>query len=576
MNKIKRNILLLGLVSTFGLLGSSALPLNADASSSSPRFANKLPSTIDLNDSTETEIREYYSSLGSLSASERNGTNLLKNLKPILQDFDYYSYDNVWKIYEITDRDWNLSPAASDEANGITYNFLTNYYTKYSYLSNAKSDAASNPYVHTLYRNVDENGSIVEEGRIKEWGDHNATGTNREHVWCQSRGFKASSGAEGPAGTDVHHLISGDGRVNQSYHNNSPYGFVDKTSSKTKDAGDEKSFLKGNLLGPQLHKHDEDVTNMVFEPQDSDKGDIARALFYMAACYNNFSGTDTITEYNPNLLLVDYATDDGAAEASSATHPVCMGILSDLLEWHKMDPVDEYEIHRNNLIFKNFQHNRNPFIDFPDWVDVVWGDKANLSANPATDKISSGKELIRPAITRIETWVYDDQVWTSTAEFKVITDIDDELTFEVTGAKIVEVTQGETTTRPDGLKETAFTVKKLERPEIGTATIIFKGHKDGKEVSATIEILARKGRPESEPTEPTEPEEPKNPFIEALRGVFGDAAETVFAIIIVVIVVIVLSILILALVMMSKKNRKKAIKKATKAVKKGYKNSRRK
>ncbi|MBR5990741.1 MAG: hypothetical protein IK034_02755, partial [Bacilli bacterium] len=170
--------------------------------------------------------------------------------------------------------------------------------------------------------------------------------------------------------------------------------------------------------------------------------------------------------------------------------------------------------------------------------------------------------------------VYDDQVWTSTAEFKVITDIDDQLTFEVTGAKIVEVTQGETTTRPDGLKETAFTVKKLERPEIGTATIIFKGHKDGKEVNATIEIIARNGRPEpepTEPTEPTEPEEPKNPFIEALRGVFGDAAETVFAIIIIVIVVIVLAILILALVMMKKKTRKKVIKKAAKAVKKSYK-----
>ena len=105
MNKIKRNILLLGLVSSFGLLGASSLPLNAEPTSSEPRFANKLPSTIDLNDSTESEIRSYYSSLGSLSASERNGTNLLKNLKPILQDFDYYSYDNVWKIYEITDSD---------------------------------------------------------------------------------------------------------------------------------------------------------------------------------------------------------------------------------------------------------------------------------------------------------------------------------------------------------------------------------------------------------------------------------------------------------------------------------------
>lgn len=563
MNKIKRNILLLGLVSSFGLLGASSLPLNAEPSSSEPRFANKLPSTIDLNDSTESEIRSYYSSLGSLSASERNGTNLLKNLKPILQDFDYYSYDNVWKIYEITDRDWNLSPAISDSDNGITYDSATNTYTKYGYLSNAKKDAASNPYVHTLYRNVDANGSIVEEGRIKEWGDHNATGTNREHVWCQSRGFKASSGAEGPAGTDVHHLISGDGRVNQSYHNNSPYGYVDKTSSKTKNAGSDKSYLEGNLLGPQLHAHADDVTNMVFEPQDSDKGDIARALFYMAACYNNFSGNETITQFNPNLLLVDYATSDGAAEESSASHPVTMGILSDLLEWHKLDPVDEYEIHRNNLIYKNFQHNRNPFIDFPDWVDMIWGENAsNLSANPTTDKIASGQKGPITASPSEVSLVLDENGFSGNPTITVKADIDDELTYEIKDPSLIDLEKG-TTELKEGLKETKFNI--TPKGKTGSTTITFKGHKDGQEVSTTVAVKV--GELEKIP----EPETPTNPFIEALRKVFGDAAETVFVIIIVVIVVIVLSILILALVMMSKKNRKKVIKKATKAVKKSYK-----
>ena len=563
MNKIKRNILLIGLVSTFGFLGSSALPLNADPSSSAPRLANKLPTTIDLNDSTETEIREYYSSLDSLSASERNGTNLLKNLKPILQNFDYYTYDNVWKIYEITDRDWKLSPAISDADNGITFDSASNTYTKYSYLSNAKSDAPSNPYVHTLYRNVDENGSIVEAGRIKEWGDHNATGTNREHVWCQSRGFKASSGAEGPAGTDVHHLISGDGRVNQSYHNNSPYGFVDKTDSKTKNAGSDKTFLDGNYLGPQLHKHDGDVTNMVFEPQDSDKGDIARALFYMAACYNNFSGNETITQFNPNLLLVDYATSDGAAEESSATHPVTMGILSDLLEWHKMDPVDEYEIHRNNLIYKNFQHNRNPFIDFPEWVDMIWGENtAGASANPATDKIASGQKgpiTVSPSAVSL---VLDENGFSGNRAITVKADIDDELTYEIKDPSLIDLEKG-TTELKEGLKETKFTI--TPKDKTGSTTITFKGHKDGQEVNATVAVKI------DELEKMPKPETPTNPFIEALRGIFGDAAETVFAIIIIVIVIIVLAILILALVMMKKKTKKKVIKKAAKAVKKSYK-----
>lgn len=393
MKTFKNSILLLGGIAMMSVLGSAANPATIQKAQAqvAPTYQTKLPTVIDLKDSTDSEIRSYYSSLDSLDGSELTGDNLLKNLKPILQNFEYFSYDNVWKIYEITDREWSLSPAATDADNGVTFSQEEQKFTKYTYgTSNTKG--GSNPYVHTLYRNRDENNVTVEAGRIQEWGDHNATGTNREHVWCQSRGFKAPSGAEGPAGTDVHHLISGDGKVNQSYHNNTPYGNVDK--SKTyKNASEYKPFLDGNLLGTAKTLHPGlDVGTEVFEPQDSDKGDIARALFYMAACYNNLSGTDTISEYNPNLILVNYITDAGEAEASSATHPVAMGILDDLLEWHKNDPVDEYEIHRNNLIYKNFQHNRNPFIDFPEWVDIVWGSKkGSTSANPSSDTIYAGK-----------------------------------------------------------------------------------------------------------------------------------------------------------------------------------------
>lgn len=393
MKTFKKTLLLLGGIAATGMLGSAASPkeIFKAAAPATPTYQTKLPTVIDLKDSTEGEIRSYYSSLNSLDNAELTGDNLLKNLKPILQDFQYFNYDAVWKIYEITDREWALSPAASDATNDITFDEASQTFTKYTYgTSNTKG--GSNPYVRTLYRNRDDKGVTVEAGRIREWGDHNASGTNREHVWCQSRGFKADSGASGPAGTDVHHLISGDGKVNQAYHNNTPYGNVDKTKTY-KNASKDSSFLDGNLLGTAKNLHPGlDVGTEVFEPQDSDKGDIARALFYMAACYNNISGNETITEFNPNLVLVNYITDAGEAEASSATHPVAMGILDDLLEWHKNDPVDEYEIHRNNLIYKNFQHNRNPFIDFPEWVDIVWGSKkGTASAKPQTDVVYAGK-----------------------------------------------------------------------------------------------------------------------------------------------------------------------------------------
>ena len=362
---------------TGALLGYDPLPVSAE---SGPTYASSLPKNLDLNDVDEEGVRKYYA---ALDGHAYQGTDLLKALRPILQDFTYYSYDNCWKIYEITDREWVLSPA--EEMTQGSYDPSTGLVSNYKYGSSNSYPGADNPYVHTLYRNRDADGVTIESGRIREWGDHTQTGgTNREHVWCQSHGFKASSGAEGPAGTDVHHLISGDGYVNGTTHNNNPYGFVD-LSDITDDPTRTYPYCAGNYSGAALHPHAKDESAVVFEPQDSDKGDIARACFYMVACYNNLSGNQTITQFNPNLTLCDYATSSGASEISSSTKAVGMGILSDLLAWHRMDPVDDYEIHRNNLIYNNFQHNRNPFVDFPDWVEAIWG---SASYDPITKDVS--------------------------------------------------------------------------------------------------------------------------------------------------------------------------------------------
>ena len=358
-------------------------------------YVTKLPDVVDLNDCTESDIRAYYSDLNQFEEDGLKGTNLLKNLKSILKNMNYYSYDNAWKIYEITDRDWSLSPASGDSYNGTTYDQATNKYTKYSYGST--SNSGNNPYVHTLYRDDSE------AGRIRAWDNHGkqTNGTDREHVWCQSRGFKANSGATGPAGTDVHHLKSGDSNVNQAIHNNNPYGYVETVSATGK-----YDFNNQNKNGSAKHTHPEDEATLVFEPQDSDKGDIARAIFYMAARYNNFAGDSTLTPegFEANLILVNYATSNGEREDSSPTHAVGMGILQDLLEWNKLDPVDEFEIHRNNLIYKNYQGNRNPFIDFPQWADYIWGTSTNGTydptltgyAKPLQDKINGSSEPIIP------------------------------------------------------------------------------------------------------------------------------------------------------------------------------------
>ncbi len=48
------------------------------------------------------------------------------------------------------------------------------------------------------------------------------------------------------------------------------------------------------------------------------------------------------------------------------------GKLSLLKEWNRIDPPDAFEQRRNQVIFDTYQHNRNPFVDHPEWVDAIW------------------------------------------------------------------------------------------------------------------------------------------------------------------------------------------------------------
>ena len=97
-----------------------------------------------------------------------------------------------------------------------------------------------------------------------------------------------------------------------------------------------------------------------WEPRDAVKGDVARMLFYMAVRYEGDNG-------EPDLELVDAVNTFDLNEPGKGY----MGKLSTLLEWNKEDPVDSFEIHRNNVIY-SFQHNRNPFIDHNEYVDEIW------------------------------------------------------------------------------------------------------------------------------------------------------------------------------------------------------------
>ncbi len=365
-----------------------------------------LPNTITLNDTSEADIRSYYSYLDTLPESERRGTNLLKNLKYILvnnpsntaKPSRYFTYSQVRNIYKITDREWISSP----KENISGYNASTNTISGYSHSSET-------PNLYYYYRADNFTNPHASNAKVTSSDSKTQTLLNQEHLWSVSHGFKptsSSSSAVENAGTDLHHLVAGDATVNKWGHSNYTYGNVDVEDSdwintKTRwDNGD--NAILGNKRGTPKNTNPLNKSQIVFEPQDADKGDIARALIYMVARYNYIESSDTPSKAEPNLELVNYVVN--SPSESNLSQTAKYGVISELIRWNKFDAPDKYEIHRNNLIYNNYQNNRNPFIDFPEWVDVIYNEDGSFYngenyANPLTDKINVGNDYVPPAET---------------------------------------------------------------------------------------------------------------------------------------------------------------------------------
>ena len=173
---------------------------------------------------------------------------------------------------------------------------------------------------------------------------HSGGGTtewNREHTWSKSHG---DFGESIPAGTDLHHMRPCDATVNSAKGNKD----FDEGGSPYIDASPYPGY-SGNTGNY--------ITGSSWEPRDEDKGDVARMIMYMAVRYE---GTDT----SYDLEIVDH-TD------TALDNEPYYGKLSTLLQWHVEDPVDAWEIRRNDRIFER-QGNRNPFIDHPEFAQYLW------------------------------------------------------------------------------------------------------------------------------------------------------------------------------------------------------------
>lgn len=165
--------------------------------------------------------------------------------------------------------------------------------------------------------------TVYDRSSVSSTWDSGST-WNKEHIWPQSSYDEAS-----PMVSDIHHLRAAKPNINSTRGNN------------------YFNIISGNTGNWQYF-------DSRFYPGNVDKGDVARMLLYMAVRY-----------YDQNLRLVK--SDFGTTTRNART----LGDIDILLTWHQEDPVDDFEINRNNVIY-GVQNNRNPFIDRPDLFEPVW------------------------------------------------------------------------------------------------------------------------------------------------------------------------------------------------------------
>lgn len=191
---------------------------------------------------------------------------------------------------------------------------------------------------------------------------------NREHLWAQSW-----TNNDGKHKRDLHHVYPTDGFVNGK-RDNYAFGEVSNASWTSQNG----SKLGNNTVSG--------FSGKVFEPIDEYKGDIARALMYVSVRYyteDNSWGTSDMTNKS---VIKDWA-------------------MTMLLRWHREDPVSQKEIDRNNAVY-GYQYNRNPFVDYPDFAELIWvpgwvsvdetgfSVLVNVWPNPATSSVNIKGENI--------------------------------------------------------------------------------------------------------------------------------------------------------------------------------------
>ncbi|MCR5820400.1 MAG: endonuclease [Bacteroidaceae bacterium] len=231
----------------------------------------------------------------------------------------------------------------------------------YNIIKNPDWPSYNSLWTHYYYTDRAADGQVIDrysnEKRYFSGTSGSAvSGMNREH------GIPKSwwGGGTGQQGSDLHHVMPSDANSNSRKSN---YGMGVVTST------DYSNGIKVGTGASGLK---------LWEPADEWKGDFARIYFYFVTCYEELDVTEA----------------EGANSMLAGTYPKLQSWASKLyLQWARQDPVSDLERTRNEVVY-DIQGNRNPFIDYPNIAEYIWGDSVDYAFT--TDGSSSVVPVPQP------------------------------------------------------------------------------------------------------------------------------------------------------------------------------------
>lgn len=283
-----------------------------------------------------------------------------------------YTYSTLSSLSSSDLKSSLYSLMSSTMTSSVTYKSLTSYW----------------PYTDA------EDG---DSGTLLFYSDEESSSFNREHVWPKSRAsFYQKNG-----GSDLHHLRPTNATVNSTRGNH--------TMGDLNHSGTAVTY-NGKTVGWV------DTSSDTFEPLDNVKGDVARIFLYVYVRWQQPNLYQDVSSSNLPTMDSDDSVNDGQAVIES---------LDTLLQWMLEDPVDTWEMQRNDIT-QDVQGNRNVFIDYPELAWKLFGKSVPSSlVSPSQGGSSSSTPSASPSTSPSPSPSASSTPSTTSGVYELVTSVDD-------------------------------------------------------------------------------------------------------------------------------------------------------